>query len=59
MKKKVLAFLRSEDGLTIVEYAVAAGVSSSAVGVAFSNRGTVILGIINGLITSLGGTPAP
>ena len=59
MKKKVLAFLRSEDGLTIVEYAVAAGLIASAVVVAFTNLGTVILGIINGLITSLGGTPAP
>ena len=59
MKKKVLAFLRDEEGLTIVEYAVAAGLISAAVVVAFTNLGTTILGIINGLITALGGTPAP
>ncbi|HEX5788201.1 MAG TPA: Flp family type IVb pilin [Woeseiaceae bacterium] len=57
MKKHVLAFLRDEDGLTIVEYAVAAGLISAAVVLAFTNLGTTILGIINGLITSLGGTP--
>ncbi len=59
MKKKVLAFLRSEDGLTIVEYAVAAGLIASAVVIAFTKLGETILGIINALITSLGGTPAP
>jgi pilus assembly protein Flp/PilA len=57
MKAKVMAFLRDEEGLTIVEYAVAAGLISAAVVVAFTNLGTTILGIINGLITALGGTP--
>jgi len=57
MKKHVLAFLRNEDGLTIVEYAVAAGLISALVVVAFTNLGTTVLGIINGLITALGGTP--
>jgi len=59
MKKHVLAFLRDEEGLTIVEYAVAAGLISAAVVVAFTNLGARILEIINGLITALGGTPAP
>ena len=59
MKKKVLTFLRDEEGLTIVEYAVAAGLISAAVVVAFTNLGARILEIINGLITALGGTPAP
>ena len=59
MKKKVLTFLRDEEGLTIVEYAVAAGLISAAVIVAFTNLGARILEIINGLITALGGTPAP
>ena len=58
MKKKVLAFLRSEDGLTIVEYAVAAGLIASLVVVAFTNLGTRILAIINGLIFALGGVQA-
>ncbi len=57
MKKKVLAFLRSEDGLTIVEYAVAAGLIASAVVIAFTKLGERVLFIINALITSLGGTP--
>ena len=57
MKKHISAFLRDEDGLTIVEYAVAAGLISAAVVLAFTNLGTTVLGIINGLITALGGTP--
>ncbi len=57
MKNKVLAFLRDEEGLTIVEYAVAAGLISGAVVLAFTNLGNVILGVINTLIAAL--TPAP
>lgn len=57
MKKHVMAFLRDEEGLTIVEYAVAAGLISALVVMAFTNLGTTVLGIINGLITALGGTP--
>ena len=57
MKEKVLTFLRDEEGLTIVEYAVAAGLISAAVVLAFTTLGATILGIINGLITALGGTP--
>ncbi len=53
MKKKVLAFLRREDGLTIVEYAVAAGLISGAVVLAFTALGTTILGVINTLILAL------
>jgi pilus assembly protein Flp/PilA len=58
MKNKVLAFLRDEEGLTIVEYAVAAGLISGAVVLAFTNLGTVILGVINNLIAALN-PPAP
>ncbi len=57
MKKKALAFLRDEEGLTIVEYAVAAGLISAAVVLAFTRLGATILGVINGLILALGGTP--
>jgi pilus assembly protein Flp/PilA len=57
MKKHVVAFLRDEDGLTVVEYAVAAGLISLAVVTAFTNLGTTELGIINALISNLGGTP--
>ncbi len=58
MKKHVTAFLRDEEGLTIVEYAVAAGLISALVVTAFTNLGQRVLEIINGLITALGGTPA-
>ena len=57
MKEKALTFLRDEEGLTIVEYAVAAGMIAAVVVVAFTNLGTRVLAIINGLITALGGTP--
>ena len=59
MKKKVMAFLRDEEGLTIVEYAVAAGLISATVVLAFTELGNTVLGIINNLITDLGGTPPP
>lgn len=55
MKKQVMAFLRDEEGLTIVEYAVAAGLISAAVVIAFTNLGNTVLGIINFLIGQLAG----
>ena len=58
MKKQVMAFLRDEEGLTIVEYAVAAGLISAAVVTAFTLLGDQILSIINFLVEQLGGTPA-
>ena len=58
MKKQVMTFLRDEEGLTIVEYAVAAGLISALVVTAFTNLGARVLVIINGLVTALGGTPA-
>ena len=57
MKRKMIRFLRDEEGLTIVEYAVAAGLISAAVVLAFTNLGQTVLGIINDLITALGGAP--
>ena len=56
MKKQVMTFLRDEEGLTIVEYAVAAGLISAVVVTAFTTLGGRVLAIINGLITALGGT---
>jgi len=53
MKKHVTAFLRDEEGLTIVEYAVAAGLIAAAVVVAFTNLGTTVLNIIQNLIAAL------
>jgi pilus assembly protein Flp/PilA len=57
MKTKVMKFLQDEEGLTIVEYAVAAGLISAAVVTAFTNLGQRVLQIINNLIIALGGTP--
>lgn len=57
MKKQIKALLRNEEGLTVVEYAVAAGLIAAVVVLAFTNLGQTVLGIINGLITALGGTP--
>lgn len=55
MKDKLMNFLRDEEGLTIVEYAVAAGLISAAVVLAFTNLGQTVLGIINNLIDALTG----
>ena len=57
MKKQIMTFLRDEEGLTIVEYAVAAGLISAAVITAFTLLGDQVLAIINFLVTQLGGTP--
>ena len=57
MKRKMMRFLRDEEGLTIVEYAVAAGLISAAVVLAFTNLGAAVLAVINDLITALGGAP--
>jgi pilus assembly protein Flp/PilA len=58
MNKQLLAFLRDEEGLTTVEYAVAGGLISAVVVTAFTNLGQAVLVKINALITALGGTPS-
>ena len=58
MKNKVMQFLRDEEGLTIVEYAVAGGLITATVALAFTNLGAAVLVVINRLITALGGTTA-
>lgn len=55
MTKHVMAFLRDEEGLTIVEYAVAAGLISAAVVLAFTNLGTAVNNIITNLVNCLTG----
>jgi pilus assembly protein Flp/PilA len=57
MKTKVMKFLQDEEGLTIVEYAVAAALISAAVVTAFTQLGAQVKVIINGLVTAIGGTP--
>lgn len=57
MKKHVMAFLRDEEGLTIVEYAVAAGLIAAAVVLAFTNLGNEVLRIITNLVGALATAP--
>ncbi len=51
MKDKILTFLRDQDGLTIVEYAVAAGLITATVAGAFFALG----GTVEGIITTVDG----
>jgi pilus assembly protein Flp/PilA len=51
VKKKLIAFLRNEEGLTIVEYAVAAGLITAAVALSFTALGTTV----NTVITTVTG----
>ncbi len=46
MNKKLKAFLRNEEGLTIVEYAVAAGLITAAVVGSFIALGGAVDGVI-------------
>ncbi|MTZ14654.1 Flp family type IVb pilin [Stutzerimonas degradans] len=58
IKRAVLKFAKDEDGLTIVEYAVAGGLITAAVVLGFTNLGAAVLARINQLIAALNGTPA-
>jgi pilus assembly protein Flp/PilA len=49
MKTKVMRFLQDEEGLTIVEYAVAAALISAAVVAAFTFLGEQVNAVINAL----------
>jgi pilus assembly protein Flp/PilA len=51
VKDKLLAFFREEEGLTIVEYAVAAGLITATVAGAFFALG----GTVEGIITTVDG----
>ena len=57
MKTKMMAFLRDEEGLTIVEYAVAAGLIAAGAVLAFTNLGAEVVRIINFLVGQLGAAP--
>ncbi len=46
MKKKLKAFLRNEEALTIVEYAVAAGLITAAVAASFVLLGGAVDAVI-------------
>ena len=55
VKDKIMTFLRDQDGLTIVEYAVAAGLITAAVAAAFVALG----GSVNTIITTVNGYLTP
>ena len=53
MKKKLHAFFRDEEALTIVEYAVAAGLIAATIAAAFLALGVSISAVIESIITVL------
>jgi pilus assembly protein Flp/PilA len=55
LKQSVVAFLRDEEGLTVVEYAIAGGLVGLAVITAFTDLGSAVGRIINQIVTLLGG----
>ncbi|SDU19991.1 Flp family type IVb pilin [Geopseudomonas guangdongensis] len=55
-KVAVVKFAKDEEGLTIVEYAVAGGLITGAVVLAFTNLGAAVRAKINVIISALGGT---
>jgi pilus assembly protein Flp/PilA len=55
MRKYLLAFLRDEEGLTMVEYAVAGTLITLAAVTAFTNLGTAVSNKIGLIVTTLGG----
>ena len=59
MKNAIVKFLKEEEALTTVEYAVAGALVAAAVVGAFTNLGSAVGDVINGLTTTLGGTAAP
>jgi len=53
MKKFIVAFLRDEEGLTMVEYAVAGSLVAAAAVIAFTDLGTAITNKITLLVTAV------
>lgn len=55
VKEKFIKFYQEEDGLTVVEYAVAGGLITVAVVLAFTALGITVSGIITQINVALGG----
>ena len=53
MKQQILKFLKEEEGLTMVEYAVAGALVAAACVIAFTRLGTAIATRIQGLATTI------
>ncbi|EJM80551.1 Flp pilus assembly protein, pilin Flp [Pseudomonas sp. GM74] len=58
MKASLVKFVKDEDGLTIVEYAVAGGLITLAVVTAFTTLGTAIITQLGRLAACMGATGA-
>jgi len=55
IKQAVVDFIKDEEGLTVVEYAVAGGLISLAVVTAFTELGTAVGDVIEELTTAISG----
>jgi len=55
MRKELLAFLRGEQGLTMVEYAVAGALISAAAVTAFTDLGAAVIARITYITTAITG----
>ncbi|MGR6035509.1 MAG: Flp family type IVb pilin [Candidatus Nitrosoglobus sp.] len=55
LTQKIRHFLRDEEGLTMVEYAVAGSLITLAAAAAFTNLGNAITSAINTIIGKMGG----
>ena len=55
MKEKILKFLKDEQGLTTVEYAVAGALVAAAVVGAFGLLGSTVGSVIGNITTNIGG----
>ncbi|MBT8103942.1 MAG: Flp family type IVb pilin [Gammaproteobacteria bacterium] len=53
MKEKIMKFLRDEQGLTTVEYAVAGALIAAAVVASFRALGVTVDGVISGIDAEL------
>ena len=58
MKKLILDFLRDEEGLTTVEYAIAGSLVAAAVVAAFVNLGDAVGTAVTGMETVIENPPA-
>jgi len=53
MKTAIMNFIREDEGLTTVEYAIAGGLVGAAVILSFQVLGTSVGGVIDGINTEL------
>lgn len=54
LKQAFIEFIREEEGLTVVEYAIAGGLVGLGVVAAFTDLGEEVARIINLIVTRLG-----